>query len=114
VRVVLLALALLLALSVVAPTAALAGGCGSAGDSQYFDPLQTCNPAPPPTHTSPTSPPATSYPTTPVPTVTLAASHDTGSKSLPFTGLNLVPVVVIAVALLGGGLALRRLAARDG
>jgi hypothetical protein len=115
VRRVLLSLALLFAFSVIAPTTALANGCGSAGDSQYFDPLQNCNmQQPPPTHTSSTPPPVTTTPITTLPTVTVAASRDPGSKSLPFTGLNLVPVVVIAVALLGGGLALRRLAAHDG
>lgn len=119
-RRVLLSLALLFAFSVIVPSTALANGCGSAGDSQYFDPLQNCNTQPPPpTHTSSPPPPVTTYPTTTQPTttqptVTLAASSDPGSKSLPFTGLDLAPVVVIAVALVGGGLVLRRLAARDG
>ncbi|HLJ01911.1 MAG TPA: hypothetical protein VKT31_00645 [Solirubrobacteraceae bacterium] len=114
-RRVLFSLALLFAFSVIAPSNALADGCGSAGNSQYFDPLQSCNTQPPPpTHTSSTPPPVTTYPTVTQPTVTVAASSDPGSKSLPFTGLNLVPVIVIAVALVGGGLVLRRLAAHDG
>lgn len=110
-----------------APAGALASsGCnGSAGDSQYVDPLANCNP--PATGSGGGSSGASSSQTssgtatTPSQTATIASSTTTtthtasaskdpsSSKTLPFTGLDLVPALLVASALLGSGLALRRL-----
>ena len=116
-RFALLLLALLAALSVVAPSGALADGCnGSAGDTQYFDPLQPCSNQPPPTTSTPSTTPTTAPPstTTVVPAVasTAKAADPKSSKSLPYTGLDLGPAVLLGVVLLGGGVVLRRLITR--
>jgi cobalamin biosynthesis Mg chelatase CobN len=110
---------------------ALASGCNtSAGDSQYVDPLANCNPpstshnggsggstsgqtsttpatVPTPTSTTPTATVASTTTTT----TTSASKDPSSSKSLPFTGLNLVPALIVAAGLLGSGLVLRRLTA---
>lgn len=109
-----------------APGALASGGCNSsAGDSQYVDPLANCN-QPSPSHNggsggatsgqTSTTPTTVVTPTSTTPTATVAATttgsktkDPPSSKSLPFTGLNLVPALIVAVGLLGSGLALRRL-----
>ena len=125
-RHILLAIALAAVVSVCVPAGALASGCGgSAGDSQYVDPLQNCNPPSSghsggTSHTS-TSGTATSTPTTTststatTPTASTAATATTTSakdpktgKSLPRTGLDILPALAVAFALLVGGVALRR------
>ena len=127
-RYIVVLLVALFAVSVWAPASALANGCNSsAGDQQYVDPLQNCNPAPSSsgTHTNPA--PSTSVPTpatTPTPiastssttavTATTATTHGSdpsSSKTLPYTGLNLGAALAVAMSLLGGGLVLRRLTA---
>jgi hypothetical protein len=125
-RHILFAIALAAVVSVCVPAGALAAGCGgSAGDSQYVDPLANCNPPPSGTsHTStsgqtgtstPTAPTATT-PTASTPIASTAATTTTSAKdpktgkSLPFTGLDLLPALAVALALLGGGVALRRVA----
>ena len=115
-RLALLTLALVAALSVVSPAGALANGCNSsAGDSQYFDPLQSCTPQPPPTsgqtHSAGAGTPVTSTTATTASTTT-PTTDPQSSKSLPFTGLNLGPAIAIGVVLLCGGVLLRRLATR--
>ena len=126
-RHILLALALAAVVSVGVPAGALAAGCGgSAGDSQYVDPLANCNPPSSgqsggTSHTSTsgtaTSPPTTSTPTVTTPSATAAGTTATTTtsakdpktgKSLPRTGLDMLPAVAVALALLGGGLTLRR------
>jgi hypothetical protein len=128
-RLILLAIARAAALSVSVPAAALASGCGgSAGDSQYVDPLQNCNPpsgghsggtshtstsgtvtSTPTTSTPPvTTPSATTATTTTAATTTPSAKDPKPGKSLPRTGLDLLPALAVAFALLGGGVALRR------
>lgn len=118
---------------VSAPAGALASsGCnGSAGDNQYVDPLANCNP---PASSGgggsgggTSSQAGSSTATTPSQTATIASSSTTttthsassskdpsSSKTLPFTGLDLVPALIVAVALLGSGLALRRLSGDAG
>jgi LPXTG-motif cell wall-anchored protein len=112
-------LSLLLVLSLFAAAAAVpATALGqSAGDEQYVDPFQednsgggnqgdSGNPAPQ------EQAPATEAPTTPVPTdtagATAAQEGGNGSTSLPRTGSPLGVVALIGVALIAGGLALRR------
>lgn len=126
-RHILLVVAFVVVVSVCAPAGALAAGCtGSAGDSQYVDPLQNCNP-PPSGHTgsgsttpTPSNTPATTTTTASTPTATTASTTTTTAstttaardpktgKSLPRTGLDLLPALLVAVALLSGGFALRR------
>lgn len=118
------------ALAAIVPSSALASGCGSAGDQQYIDPLSNCNGTgtTPPTSTGPksstgssTSPSAsTSSSGTPTATTASTTTTTTGTtstsskgkdpKSLPYTGLDLAPALIIAFALVGGGLVLRRVA----
>lgn len=124
---------MLAAVAVLAPAGALASGCG-AGQSQYVDPLQNCNGsgAPPPSSgkktTHPSTPPSSATPvssgtpnattanstpsTTPSSTASTASgkTSDPGSKgkSLPYTGLDLAPALLVAFALVGGGFVLRR------
>lgn len=115
-------LGLLAALTLVLPGAALADGCnGSAGDTQYFDPLASCNTQQSSGHEhSGSTTPTTTTPAATTPSTATAASANTttsstdptSTKSLPFTGLDLGPAVLIGVALLGGGVILRRLIAR--
>jgi hypothetical protein len=116
-RFALLILALFAVCSVALPGSALADGCnGSAGDTQYFDPLQPCNSQPPPTSGQTHSSGTTSTPSYPTATTAVASTttkaDPKSSKTLPFTGLDLGPTIVIALALLGGGVILRRLAIR--
>jgi hypothetical protein len=117
-RFALLVLALLAVLSVIGPSVAVADSCnGSAGDTQYFDPLAPCNSQTTPSgSTTPaTTTPGGSTTTTPPVTAALASTTTTTKdpkKSLPFTGLDLGPAVLIGVVLLGGGVALRRAVAR--
>ncbi len=134
-RHIILALVIAGAVSVFLPAGALASGCnGSAGDSQYVDPLQNCNPpssshsggsgssqtggstgASSDTTTSTTSASTVSASSTTTATASnttsTTAKDPTSSKSLPYTGLDLVPALLVAAALLGGGLVLRRVTA---
>ena len=124
-------LALVGVICIWSPAGALANGCnGSAGDNQYVDPLQNCNPpgsghssgggssssgstttpSTTPTPTTSTTPTATTAATTTTASSTATAKDPKSSKSLPFTGLNLVPALIVAVSLLGAGLVLRRVA----
>jgi hypothetical protein len=120
-----LATALAAVVSVCVPAGALASGCGgSAGDSQYVDPLQNCNPpssgnSSGTSHTSTSgtatsTPTTTSTPTATTPTASAATAATTsakdpkGGKSLPRTGLDLLPALAVAFALLVGGVVLRR------
>jgi hypothetical protein len=116
-----------------APAGALAAGChGSAGDSQYVDPLQHCN-HPGTSHSGGSSGGGTSGSTTPTSTVTPTTSTTTATtastttttattagakgkdpKTLPFTGLDLVPALIVAFVLLASGLALRRVTGETG
>ena len=126
-RLILVVLACAGAVFAWSPAGALASsGCnGSAGDSQYVDPLANCNP--PATSGGGSGGGSSSQTgsgsvTTPSQTATIASSSPTttatpsasskdpsSSKTLPFTGLDLVPALIVAVALLGSGIALRRL-----
>lgn len=124
----------------IAPAAAQAAKChGSAGDNQYIDPL-ACTPGfkgPGGSHPAGGSHPSSSQTqttasnTTSTPAATTANTSSTtttttggasgttggkdpkGKKQLPFTGLDLLPALLVAVSLLGGGLVLRRLVAAD-
>jgi hypothetical protein len=122
-------LACLGAICLWAPAGALAAGChGSAGDNQYVDPLQHCNhpgsghsggsgggsggsttTSTPTTVTTPTSTTATTASSTSTTTSGAKSKDPSSGKTLPFTGLDLVPAMIVALALIGGGLALRRL-----
>jgi hypothetical protein len=106
-----------LLLGAEAGLAASSNGCpGSAGDSQYVDPLgcpqTTSKPtSPPPTNAS--SPPSTT--TTPQVTVasttTTTSSQSTGQDppgSLPRTGLDVPAAILLGVLLLAAGVAVRR------
>ncbi|HEY6396253.1 MAG TPA: hypothetical protein VIX82_02245 [Solirubrobacteraceae bacterium] len=97
--------------------AASSTGCpGSAGDSQYVDPLgckktHTTPASPPPTNQTP--PPATT--TTPQATIasatttTTTAAHDPSSKgSLPRTGLDVWAAIALGLGLFAAGIAVRR------
>ncbi len=124
------------ALAALVPASAVASGCGSAGDQQYVDPLQNCNgnggggggsgggghsgagttTTPPSTSTSPptttVSPTATTAATSSTTTSSTSSSSAKDPKTLPYTGLDLAPAVLIALAMVGGGIVLRR-AVRD-
>lgn len=115
------------AVSMFAPAGALADNCNqSAGDQQYVDPLQNCNPAPSSsgTHTTSTPSSSTAAPGAPVPSTPVASTASTtasttptathssdpsSGKTLPYTGLNLPAALLVAVGLVGGGAVLRRL-----
>jgi hypothetical protein len=136
VRYLLLVLSLFAVLALTGPAGALASGCNnSAGDSQYIDPLAPCNGSGGGHHsggshtsttpttsttpaTTPTTTPTTSTPTTTATVASTSTSTTSGkakdpkSKALPRTGLDLAPALIVAVAFLGGGLVLRRLASR--
>jgi hypothetical protein len=100
--------------------AALAGsgnGCpGSAGDSQYIDPLscpKTTSTSTPPPPTTTTSPSSTT--TTPPATVASATTTTSGSPtahdpsgSLPHTGLDLWVAIALGLGLLTAGIAMRK------
>ena len=124
-------LALVGVICIWSPTGALANGCnGSAGDNQYVDPLQNCNPpgsghssgggsggsgststpSTTPTSTTSTIPTASAAATTTTTASTASAKDPKSSRSLPFTGLDLVPALIVAASLLGAGLVLRRVA----
>lgn len=116
------------------PAATLASGGGSAGDQQYTDPFAgTSTPTrtshPPTTVTSPpASPTTTAAPTitvapTPTPTPSPATATATGTPTsdpsptptattaanqLPYTGYDSGLAGALGLALVGGGLALRR------
>lgn len=110
----------------IAPGIALAQGTStSAGDQQYVDPLTGTTPAPSTTASSPSAPSSSSPSTSPstasnsadsTPTTTPSQPTSTTSTSsaggtLPYTGLNLWPLLALGFALIGGG-ALLRLALR--
>ncbi len=125
-------LAVLCAVALLGPAAALANG-PSAGDQQYIDPLgggthhhsksnggsssATTTPSTP-TATSP--PPATVTPTTTTTTATSASStpattsatashsHDPAGKTLPFTGFDVWLSAGLGLGLLAFGFYLRR------
>jgi hypothetical protein len=120
-----LALALASALLACAPTAALAQ---SAGDQQYEDPLppgggdpsgdgggETPAPAPSPSPApAPAPAPSGSAPVgpsgaTPAP----VAGTGTASGTLPHTGVDPLPLLLLGSAMLLGGLGVRRLVARS-
>jgi hypothetical protein len=124
----------LAALGLAVPAATLAsGGGGSAGDQQYTDPFAgssnpasttsthtTTRPAPAPTTTPATTPapPATS--TAPAPPAAPTASTGTSAATattarpttLPFTGYDSWLAGGLGVAMVGGGVLLRRRARR--
>jgi hypothetical protein len=127
-RHLLLVLSLACAVGLSLTAVAGASGCNnSAGDNQYVDPLQQCQqggsttpttstptgtttaPATTTTSTSAAATVATSSTTT---TNTASARDPKSSKTLPFTGFDVGPALIVACALLGGGFALRRLAGR--
>ena len=93
---------------------------GSAGDSQYVDPLgclttSTSTSTPPPPTTSSATPPPTTTPaavasgttSTPVPSDPKSSHHG----SLPYTGLDILPALALGISLFGAGFLLRRRAA---
>ncbi len=99
--------------------AASGSGCpGSAGDSQYVDPLgcpTTSTSTPPPPTTSTTTPPPSTTTSQPA-TVASATATTSGSStahdpsgSLPHTGLDLWAVIALGVGLLAAGIVVRRL-----
>lgn len=107
-----------------APALALAqGGTGtSAGDQQYVDPLTSTTPAPSTAASSPSTPsasssasPSTSGSSPSASTGSAssppASASPSSSATLPYTGLNLWPLVLVGIALIAGG-ALIRLALR--
>jgi hypothetical protein len=115
---VLACLVAIAALMLVGAGAALAGsgnGCGgSAGDSQYVDPLGC--PTTSTTSTSTTPPPTTTTGTATTPPATVASATTTTSsaatghdpKSLPRTGLDVWAAVALGAGLLGAGIVIRR------
>lgn len=113
------------------------GTTTSAGDQQYVDPLTTSTSAhrtkttpatvsttttassttPAPTSTSPSlsqTPPGgvPSNSSSSSTTATAASSSSASSHRLPYTGLNVGACLALGLALMGGGLGLRRLALR--
>jgi hypothetical protein len=102
--------ALVISLSLVLPTAALAD---SAGDQQYQDPLGN-TPAKPKTPKTTTTTPSTAPSTSPAPATTTpssAAQPATAQSSgtLPRTGFPVGPVIALGAALIGAGFLIRRL-----
>jgi hypothetical protein len=108
------------------------GGGGSAGNSQYVDPLSgQPHPSHHKTRSSSTSAASSTSTTSTSPSSTLSqaapssvsssttssqspsnASSSSSGKTLPFTGLNLWACIGLGLGLLGAGLALRRALAR--
>jgi hypothetical protein len=87
-------LMLVFALVIAAPSFAVSGSSssGSAASAQYpqFDPSNEIHiPPTPPNHTVPPSP-------------------ETQNSALPFTGYAAIPVLLGGIALMGGGLLIRR------
>lgn len=125
----LFALAVLCAVVLLGPTAALANG-PSAGDQQYIDPLGSGNhhhksnggsststttpststaTSPPPATVTPTTTTATSASSTPATTsATPSHGHDPPGKTLPFTGFDAWLAAGLGLSLLAGGAYLRR------
>ncbi|MGB9185271.1 MAG: hypothetical protein WCB67_14515 [Solirubrobacteraceae bacterium] len=116
-------------LALVSPAASLAacGGSGSAGDQQYVDPLAHCHhgssssgsssattPAPPPSASvTPAASTATTSTSSSSPTATTATPPSTttttgAAKALPYTGLDIRLIVGSGLALVLGGIGLRR------
>jgi LPXTG-motif cell wall-anchored protein len=118
----------LVLLALTVPAVSLAdGGGGSAGDQQYTDPFSstsggatstapatTTSAALTPTATSSpapsTTPPSSAAPTTSAdPTATIATATATASsKTLPYTGYDAWTAVGFGLALVAGGMVLRR------
>lgn len=119
-RLLLMCLGLIGALSLLGAGPSLAHSnpncSGSAGDSQYVDPLAcqtTSTSTPPPTTTTapaPAQPAQTPTPSVDAATVTTAktSAPDPHHAVLAFTGLDIWPVLALGVAFLGAGIALRR------
>lgn len=123
-RCILAATIVLGVLAMVAPAASLAGCTGSAGDTQYVDPLAGCHkhkssstqasttPSAATTTPSPSTPPAVaSAATSTTPTATTATGatgKDPSSKTLPYTGFQTWEAAGLGLVLLAGGFGLRR------
>jgi hypothetical protein len=114
-------------LGLLLTASALASGTGtSAGDQQYIDPLAATTTTSSQASTTPattapnspaattTTPPASASTTSDTAPSTTTSSSDApkASGTLPFTGLDVEACLAIGLALLGGGLAVRRLVAR--
>ena len=113
----LVAICALSLLGAAASLAASSPGCsGSAGDSQYVDPLgcptTSTSTTPLPTTTPPTTTPAAQHTPTPAATVATATGTAADPKSshatLPYTGLDVWPAIALGAGLLGAGIVLRR------
>jgi LPXTG-motif cell wall-anchored protein len=106
----------------LAPATALAQN--GAGDEQYTDPFANGSqqpakpkpkPQPTPVQQQQTTP--STQPTTPQPAPSAQPSAQSGAqpstdpKELPRTGFDVIPLALVGVALVAGGLALRRRAA---
>jgi hypothetical protein len=135
-RRLLTALLVLVALALAVPAATLAAGGGSAGDQQYTDPFaatstptstHTATPtttppapattAPPPTvatSTQPLAPAATATPaaTTPAPATPEPTATTARPTTLPFTGYDSWLAGALGMAMVVGGITLRRRARR--
>ncbi len=110
------ALCLFGALAILVPAAALATG-PSAGDQQYVDPLGGSHHGSTTTTTAPTTTTPAATPSSSTPTATTSSastttatgsSGSTGSKTLPFTGMNVWLAAGIGVFMLALGAGLRR------
>jgi biotin carboxyl carrier protein len=94
------------------PAAAFAD---SAGDNQYQDPLGN-TPSKPKKQASTTQTTATPAPATPAPSSSASQSTSATTTTtpsdgtLPRTGLPVLPMVAVGVALIAGGIVIRRLA----
>ncbi|HEX8076058.1 MAG TPA: LPXTG cell wall anchor domain-containing protein [Thermoleophilaceae bacterium] len=107
IRTLLAALLAVVALALV-PASAPAQDAGS---QQYNDPLAK-NPSP--TTNKPAAPTANTQPSAPTAARSASSGSESSSPALPRTGVDVAWLVLAGAALLGGGLALRRIAERPG